>query len=358
MLRHTSSLFVAIVLALPQGFGCTKKPTLTEVEVPEAGISLRYDLAPGQAYRGHVKMRSSVQTPKGDMVTTIEFDAELRVQADKVGDAMVVEATVDRIELSLRPPEGIPPAMVSMLTGGMTPETAASLNGMQMPFNLNERGEVDGVPDPPADASPEIQGIMGMISSALTAGLSVRVPEQPVKDGEQWDAKSSKPREEVVSSSNTGSLQGLGRDDAGRDIARLVYSAQVQSQRSRGEQTFEVQQKIDTEVTFSASEGHPVTVERTIRMEIVGQTSILTEIDAEWSKAGKQAVAPAGDATQQITDPCDPDYVGAGECVEDGAPATPAGDGATPSNAEAVGAAEAGGAAGAAGAAEAAGASQ
>ncbi|MEM9453588.1 MAG: hypothetical protein AAGF11_05385 [Myxococcota bacterium] len=340
MLRRTSSLFVAVALALPLGPGCTNKQTLTEVEVPEAGVSLRYDLTAGQTYRGHVKMRSSAQTLKGDMVTTIEFDVELLVQAQKIGDAMVVDATIEAIKLSLRPPEGIPPAMVAMLTGGMTPEKAASLNGMQLPFNLNERGEVDGVPDPPADASPEIQDIMGMIASALTAGFSVRVPEQPVKDGEQWDAKSSTPREGVVSSSNTGSLRGLGRDDAGREIAQLVYAAQVQAQRSRGEQTFEIQQKIDTEVTFCASQGHPVAVERTIRMEIVGQTSVLTEIDAQWSKGGKQAVAPAGDATQQLTDPCDPDYVGAGECVDDGASATPAGDGETTSNAEAAGASE------------------
>jgi hypothetical protein len=325
MLRRTSPLLLAIALALPLGSGCSKKPQLTAVAVPEAGVSLRYDVSPGQTYDGHVKMRNSAQTTMGDVVTTIEFDVNLLVSANEVDGAMLVRATIKGIDLNMRLPDGVPAAMA----GGMTPETAASLNGMELRFNLNDRGEVDGVPDPPESAAPEIQGMIGLITSALTAGLSVRVPE----DGASWDAKSDESKEGVISSSNTGSLQGMGRNEAGEDIAKLVYSAQVEAERSQGDQKFQVNQKIETEASFSATGGYPVSLKRKINMEVVGQTTILSEVEAEWTKGAKQkveAAAPApAEEVQEITDPCDPDYVGAGECADDAA-APPAEDAAPP----------------------------
>ncbi|MCA9706116.1 MAG: hypothetical protein KDK70_09735 [Myxococcales bacterium] len=324
MLRRTSSLLVAIALALPLGSGCTKKPKLTEVEVPEAGVSLRYDVTPGQEYGGHVKMRNSAQTPVGDVVTTIEFDVALAVTGTTVGDAMLVRATVREIALDMRLPEGIPAAAA----GGMNPEAAKALNGMELRFNLDARGEVDDVPEPPESAPPETKVMIGLITTALTTGLSVRVPEQPVKDGESWDAKSSEQREGVRSSSSTGRLDGLGRNEAGEDIAKLVYTGEMDAERSMGEQKFQVKQKIDTEVSFSATGGYPASIKRKINTEIVGQGSTLSEIEASWTKGGKQQVESVGPAptseVQDIDDPCDPDYVGMGECVEAGAAEEPA----------------------------------
>lgn len=320
MLRRlsTSSLLVALVLALPPSSGCGKnKPKLTEVAVPESGVSMRYDLSPGQEYAGHVKMRNSAQTPVGDVVTTIEFDVALVVTGTQDASGTLVRATVSGIGLEMRLPEGIPAAMA----GGLTPEAAASLDGMELRFNLSELGEVSNEPEPPADAPMEVKAIISMVSSALTAGF-VRVPEQPVKDGESWDAKSKDSKASVKSATHTGTLRGLGRSEAGEDIAQLVYAAQVEAEREG--QTFKVKQ--DVEASFSTTGGYATTVERTINNEVVGQGTVLSEIAAEWKKGGKQAVEaapePAGEV-QTITDPCDPDYVGAEECPAD-APAAEA----------------------------------
>lgn len=314
MLRRSvaSSLLVALALALPLSAGCGKtKQKLTEVAVPEAGVSMRYDLTPGQEYAGHLKMRNSAATPVGDVVTLIEFDVALVVSANETAGSKLVRATVKDIVLEMRLPEGIPAAMA----GGITPEAAAALNGMELRFNLSERGEVSNEPEPPEGAPMEVQAIVGMITGALTSGF-VRVPEQPVKDGESWDAKSKDNKAAVKSATVTGTLTGLARNAAGEDIAKLSFVAQMEAEREG--QT--IKGKQDVEATFSTTGGYPVSVTRKITNEIVGQGTLLSEIEAEWTKGGKQAVeaaapapAPEGDV-QTITDPCDPDYVGAEEC--------------------------------------------
>jgi hypothetical protein len=326
MLRRSlaPSLLVALALALPLSSGCGKtKQKLTEVEVPEAGVSMRYDLAPGQEYKGHVSMRNSAQTPVGDVVTMLEFDVALVVSANEDEGGKLVRATVDAIKLDLRLPEGIPAAAA----GGLTPEAAASLNGMELRFNLSERGDVSNEPEPPESAPLEIKSIIGMVTSALTSGF-VRVPEQPIKDGQSWDAKPEKTKVEVTSATNTGTLKGLARNEAGEDIAKLEFVAKIEAEREG--QKFVVKQEV--EASFSTTGGYVTAVKRKINNEIVGQGSLLSEIEAKWTKGGKQAVEAAAPATpagevQTITDPCDPDYVGAEECPADAAPTEAAPEG-------------------------------
>jgi len=346
MFRRISPLVVAVALALPLGHGCNKQQQLTEVEVPEAGVSLRYDLTPGQEYVGHVKMRNSAQTPMGDVVTTLACDVKVVVSGKPAGDGMLVRATVDAIDFSMRLPDGIPAAAV----GGMNAEMAKSLDGMELRFNLDARGNVDDLPEPPESAGAGIQGMIGMITQAVSAGLGVRMPEQPVKGGESWDALSKDPDESVVSATHTGTLEGLGRNAAGEDVAQLVYVADIESTTEQGGQTFTVKQKADTKAAFSASGGYPVTVTRKLNNEVVGQATILIEIDAEWSKGGKQAVEmapPASDTTtevQAVSDPCDPDYAGMEECADDALPEAggeAAGDGGMEGTTEAEAAADA-----------------
>ncbi len=313
------SLALAVSLVVP--LGCTKKPQLTEVAVPEAGVSLRYDLSPGQAYSGRVRMRNSFQTPMGDVVTSLEFEVALQVSANSGAqgqEGQMVQCIVDAVELSLRLPDGVPAEAV-----GMNPESAKALNGMELRFNIDEFGDVSNEPEAPEDATPEMKGMIDMVSGALTASF-VRVPEQPLKDGESWDATSKDPGEGVSSAKSTGTLQGLARNEAGEDLAQLVFVAEMEATRGG----MNVVSKQEVEASFSATGGYPVTVERKINSDLAGKGSISSEIEAEWTKGAKQAVeaAPAGTEAQPgteiqaITDPCDPDYVGAGECADDAVP--------------------------------------
>lgn len=303
-----SSILIALALALPSA-GCGKtKSKLTEVAVPEAGVSMRYDLAPGQEYAGHVKQRTTLPTPVGDVLTTIEFDVALVVTGTEDASGKLVSAVVKGIKLDVRLPEGVPAEAV----GGLTPQAAAALDGTELRFNLSEHGDVSNEPEPPEAAPPETQAVIGMITSGLMSSF-VRVPEQPVKDGESWDAKSKESKATVKSATVTGTLEGLGRNATGEDIAQLVYVANIEAE----QQGQPVKVKQDVKASFSTTGGYPVTVERKIDNEIVGKATVLIEIEAEWKKGGKQAVesgSPPPGEVQAITDPCDPDYVGAEEC--------------------------------------------
>ena len=97
-------IVLAAALAAPLvALGGCGKEKLTEVQVPDSGIAMTYDLTAGQSYGGHIKMRNSVQTPMGDMIQSIEFDVDLVVQGD-VGGTSLVSATVSEIDLSVRLP--------------------------------------------------------------------------------------------------------------------------------------------------------------------------------------------------------------------------------------------------------------
>lgn len=313
---------LALALPLPLSAGCGKTKTkLTEVAVPEAGVSMRYDLAPGQEYAGHIKMRNTLPTPVGDVLTSIEFDVALVVSANADASGKLVRATIKGIALDVRLPEGVPAEAV----GGLTPEAAAALDGMELRFNLSERGEVSNEPEPPESAPLETKAIVGMIANALTSAF-VRVPEPPVKDGESWDAKSEDPKATIKSATHTGTLEGLGRNAAGEDIAQLVFVADIEAE----QQGHAVKVHQDVKASFSTTGGYAVAIERTIKNEVVGQGTVLVEIEAAWKKGGKQAVegaaAPSGEV-QAITDPCDPDYVGAEECPTAAPPAEAAPEG-------------------------------
>jgi hypothetical protein len=306
MLRRSTLLAFAVALLV----GCPKKQEkLTTIAVPADGVTLRYDLAAGQEYKGHIKLSNTAQTPVGDVLTKLEFDVVMVVSADEVEGRKLVRATVDAITLDLRLPEGIPAAAA----GGLTPEAAAKLNGAEVRFRLDERGDVSDEPEPPANAPLEVQAIVGMVTTALTASF-VRVPKDPVKDGATWDATPEKPRPGVKSAKGTGKLEGLARNAAGEEVAQLELVAEFEAERQGVAVT--VEQEIAAE--FATAGGHPVHVSREITTESK-QGTLLSVIDAVWTKGGKRDVAPAKPAgeEQHITDPCDPDYVGEGECKEE-----------------------------------------
>ena len=321
MLARTPArvLLVAAALALPFGSGCNKKQQLTEVEVPEAGLTLRYDLTPGQTYQGHVRMRNAAQTPMGEIISIVELDAALTVLSRGDQSKREVEVTVSNIQVDLRLPEGIPAG-----AAGMSPDSAKALEGMQIRFDLDAQGDTSNEPEPPEGMDPAMAGMIGMVTSAVTAGISVRLPDQAIEDGATWDAVPKERDEEIKSAKSTGAFEGLGRNDAGEDIARLSFESATESVRTQGTLELTIKAEATTKATFSASGGYPVSVERKINNEIVGQATILIEIDAEWSKGSKVAVeaapeaAPADDAdAQEVTDPCDPDYAGMEECADD-----------------------------------------
>lgn len=303
-------------LSLPGLPGCGKEK-LTEIAVPEAGVSLRYDLAAGQAYGGHIKMRNAAQTPLGDVITSCEFDVDL-VVAGPAGGKTMLAAKIGGVEVEVRLPEGFP----KEAGGQVPPEAIEAVNGMELRFHLDERGDLTEMPEPPQDAAPEVKLVVTMVSSALSAGF-VKLPEQALEVGDSWDAT---PKDAPAGSTGTGKLDGMARHEAvGEDVAKLAYSIDIKAPEPdpNAKGPGMGARKQDVEALFSVA-GYPVKIDRKISAEIKGVGGASIEVTAEWKKLAKRAVeaptqpaaAPAGDTVQAIDDPCDPDYVGAEECAE------------------------------------------
>jgi hypothetical protein len=296
---------LALGLALP---GCGKDKTkITKVAVPDSGVQLRYDLTGGQSYGGHVRMRNNVQTPMGDLIQAIEFDVDL-VVGSEAGEASTVLARCSKIEFDLRLPQGLPDAMAMQIP----PEAVKAAEGMEVQFKLDTRGQLTEMPEPPGDAEPAMQAVIGMVAGALQSAF-VELPEEHLKEGATWNAASG----EDTGRTGTGKFEGMGVDKAsGENVARLSYAYErAGAPQGEGEGP-RVQGTQKVEALFSTN-GYAMKIERTINAEISGLGGMVSEVEVAWKKLDKRAVAPAaqpGGEEQAVTDPCDPDYVGAEEC--------------------------------------------
>ncbi len=311
MLRGKLWVALSLAVAVPLVGGCGKKK-LTEIEVPDAGVDLRYDLTAGQAYGGHLKMRNAVQTPIGDLIQSIEFDVELVVNGP-IGESNLVAATVSDIKFDVRLPEGMPADAAKQMPSA---EEAAAVGGTQLRFHLDEQGKVTEMPEPPKEIADKVGQVVGMVAGALQAGF-VTLPGKPLKNGETWDPVS----DDDTGRKGTGTFNGMARDGAsGADVARLTYAFERNPEAEGGGSGPRMEGNQDIEVLF-ATDGYPVQIKRKISGDIKGIGGFNSEVTAEWKKLDKRAVtAPTNEVVQEITDPCDPDYVGPEEC----GPAEPA----------------------------------
>lgn len=307
-----------LVLGLP---GCDKgeKRNLTEVEAPTEGITLRYDLSPGQTYDGNIRMRNSIRSPVGDIIQTIEFDVALLVSGVGTEEQQLVVATIDDIGFDLRLPDGIPAAAA----GGLTPELATQLNGLELRFQLDRLGAVSEMPDPPADQSPQIKAMIGMLAGALGASF-VRLPDEPIKQGESWDATSKpEPGEEDLVRTGRGTFKSMARDaERNEELVALDLEGKTEGTMTANGQKHQISSDQKADVLFSITAGFPAKVARKRNGQAPGVGDMYSEIDADWTKGERKPVkAEAPPVEQEITDPCDPDYVGAEECAEEEAEA-------------------------------------
>ena len=209
---------VSLVAALAVGVvlpACGKKKQLTEVNVPDAGVALRYDLTPGQKYAGHVRVRNQFNTPGGEIVTKVEFDVDLLVTGTKDETGALLTASVKNITVDAIVPDGIPKEMT-----GLSAEVAQQLNGVEISFNIDEHGKVSNVPDPPKELAMPIKATLAQLTSGILFGL-VRVPEASLKKGQTWTPQNTR-EDPNVKVSGSGKFEGMVRDDkSGLSLAKL-----------------------------------------------------------------------------------------------------------------------------------------
>ena len=233
-------LFSAALGASVAVLGCDKN--LTEVEVPDAGVALRYDLTPGQVYNGKIKWKNTITAAGGQqLITNLAFDVVLLVTGIKDKDGPLLKATPKNIKVSVSVPDGIPPEAT-----GLSAEVAKKLNGIEIAFNANERGHTFNEPKPPEDLDMVTKATIGQLTAGVMAGL-VRVPEAQLKKGETWDPKSTR---EGVTTTGTGTFESLVKDESGASLAKLWIDTKSESEESAAGATMKVSRAQTVAVLF------------------------------------------------------------------------------------------------------------
>jgi hypothetical protein len=267
-------LIVLLSLA-SASFACDRRK-LTEVTVPDEGVALAYDLSQGKTFSGHIRVSNTLGSPVGDIYNAVEFDVALTVDATQ-GTRTLMRARVTHVKVDSRLPEGVPPM------AGLTQKAANAVEGMEVRFHLDARGDVTDPPVPPADAPLDVKAVIALVGTGLK-GSFARLPEGPVRAGDTWDtAPAEAPTDGTAQ--GTGTLAGLAEDAAsGERVARLEYT-------SKTERTAEAEGESVTG-TFSGSatalfavSGYAVNVERRLTGEAKGM-SLNVEIFARWAPAG------------------------------------------------------------------------
>lgn len=287
------------------GTSCQKEQ-LPAAAVPDEGVTMLYDLTPGQTYDGHVKQSTVVATPMGNIDMRLEYDLAVIVTGNTSAQGPLVAATFNNIKANAIMPGGIPAA-----AAGFDPEVAKSLNGVEMRFNLSEGGEIENMPELPEDQPPTLLMMLGQLTGGVQASF-MRLPEKPLKKGDTWTRERN---EDGTTSKMNGKLKKFAANGAGESIAVLETD-------STGDVKREVQgQKLEgtlnglSTIEFVTSGGYASSLQRKIR-QTMGDQEINMEFDVTWTKGEKKAVEMAPEV-QAVTDPCDADYVGGEECPSD-----------------------------------------
>ena len=305
---RSRSLLLAVTLLGCFGTSCEKEQ-LAEAVVPDTGVTMAYDLTPGQTYQGHISQNTTIETPMGNVQMKLEYDVELLVTGNASADGPLLAATFKEIKANAVMPSGVPAEAM-----GFDPEAAKSLNGVELRFNMNEGGEIENIPELPEDAPMQIKVILGQMTGGLQAAFA-RMPDKPLKKGESWTRDRD---EDGTTTSMKGLFKDFGSDASGATIATLETESEGKIKREAEGKTVEGTVSSLSTVKFVTSDGYASSLKRKIR-QTSNMGSVNLEFDVTWTKGEKQAVeAKASGEVQAVNDPCDADYVGPDPCGDDG----------------------------------------
>jgi len=335
MARASRWLLALLLCAAPSLPGCKTGPGLTKVEAPAEGITLRYDLTPGQVYQGSVRRSATIRAASSATSSSqsFSFDLTLTVRgADETHGGTAVTARFSAVAVKWSLPPSFP---ISVAEFNRT--ASQQLQGLEVDFNVDESGKILHMPELPEDLSAELRAVLQQALDALETAF-LTVPSRPLKANDTW--KDDK---------NRGRKGKLGRYSEG------TVTSKVDGFYKTGEPPITVARLItdtnETEITTTASGSHEVKKQSTItalfateqnylysyvneeQIFDAGNTNTFAKTEVNWSKPVSQTGGAAAPKVQDISDPCHPDYVGAEEC-SDAAPAAPPAGGEPPASSQ------------------------
>jgi hypothetical protein len=288
--------------------GCGPKE-LTKIEVPDGGVKLAYDLSPGTAYRGHLRVGNTLQLQGMTTKQTMECDVDLIV-TEKAASHSTLRARYVNIDIDMNFTSG-PAAGLSL------DEALNQIKALEVTLHVQENGKVTHVSPLPAGAPEAIQTLMQQLVDALESAFLV-VPERQIKDGEQWTDSVKRGREGKLGRYRVGKtktvFEGMYRHQRHDTVAKLSVAQEQTDVVTTKEGRRQTERNGKTTAYFSTA-GYLAQFDSEIRDFDPTQGMTFRKLQASWRKTSDARKA----ATQAAPiDPCDPDYVGPDVCEREG----------------------------------------
>ncbi len=312
-------LLVALLLCSAP-LACGGGKNLQKIEAPAGGVTLAYDLSPGQVYKGNVANSQSVRTTSGSSLSRgFQFDVSLAVRGPAPdGQGIMVTARYSNVNIRW----GLPPG-ATFSVGELVSKATDQLQNMEVTFYVDETGKVvfmPELPELPEDLRFVVQEAMDTLETAF-----LPVPARPLKSGDSWKDVKVRGRKgklgRYLEASTTSTVEGFFRDEAKKtDVTRLRIDETETEITTAKTGSHEVKKQTTTTALFAHADRYLSSLERTRQTFDPGNATIFTTLKVKWEKATPQPAGPTAiKQVQDITDPCHPDYVGGEECQPAGA---------------------------------------
>ncbi|MBA3547731.1 MAG: hypothetical protein H0T76_14705 [Nannocystis sp.] len=322
-------LLVALLLCTAP-LACGGGKNLQKLEAPASGVTLAYDLSPGQVYKGSVSNSESVRATSGASLSRgFDFDVTLAVRGpDPKGQGTMVTARYSNVNIRW----GLPPG-ATFSVGELVSKATSQLQGLEVDFVVDETGKVQSMPELPSDMPEELRFVLQEAIDTLETAF-LPVPARPLKVGDSWKDDKVRGRKgklgRYLEASTTSTVEGFFRDETKQsDVTKLKIEETETEITTAKTGSHEVKKQTATTALFAHADRYLSSLERTRQTFDPGNATIFTTLKVQWTKSPPpQGSAAAIKQVQDITDPCHPDYVGGEECQPAGA-ADP-GDAAAP----------------------------
>ena len=324
-------LIVALLLCAAP-LACGGK-NLQKIEAPTGGVTLSYDLSPGQVYKGKVNNSQSVRATTGASLSRgFEFDVTLTVRGPAPeGQGIMVTARYSNVNIRW----GLPPG-ATFSVGELVSKATSQLQNMEVSFYVDETGKVVFMPELPSDMPEDLRFVVQEAIDTLETAF-LPVPSRPLKSGDSWKDDKVRGRKgklgRYLEATTTSTVEGFFRDEAHKaDVTRLKIDETETEITTAKTGSHEVKKQTSTTALFAHADRYLSSLERTRQTFDPGNATIFTTLKVQWTKAPPpQGSAAAIKQVQDITDPCHPDYVGGEDCQPEVPPGgTNPGDQAAP----------------------------
>lgn len=326
MVRAPRWLLALLLCAAPSLSGCNTGPGLTKVEAPAEGITLRYDLTPGQVYQGSVRRSATIRAASSATSSSqsFSFDLTLTVRGpDETHGGTAVTARFSAVQVKWSLPPSFP---ISVAEFNRT--AGQQLQGLEVDFNVDESGKILHMPELPEDLSAELRVVLQQALDALETAF-LTVPARPLKAGDTWKDDKKRGRKGKLGRYSEGTVTSKvdGFYKTGEPpitVARLVTDTDETEITTTSSGSHEVKKQSTITALFATEQHYLYSYVNEEQIFDAGNTNTFAKTEVNWAKPASQTGGAPPTKVQDISDPCHPDYVGSEDCNE-AAPPPPAG---------------------------------